>query len=376
MISTYLALWQQLGSEAWLRALTALVIATALIPLSLPLAVKVGLIDEPGGRKQHAMATPVHGGLVILLAMLGSSLAFNDFHVAWTNVFYLAGGLLLLVGVVDDFRSLSWKIRLAAQILAALVIAVVGDASVHQLTDVFGVEGVMLGWLGIPITIFVVVGVINALNMADGLDGLAGGQALVSLLLFLCFALYAGNTQMAERLLAVAAAVVGFMFWNLQLPWQPRARVFLGDAGSMLLGFVIAWTAVRLTQNPAHPVSPVLGPWTIALPLIDCVSLIFRRIRHGRSPFSADRDHLHHLLLDAGYRPASIAWGLMVVSALMGSAAAVAVRLGMNRPLLVLTFLALIAAYYLLTTDRERAVAFFRRLRMGRNATLQSPESR
>jgi UDP-GlcNAc:undecaprenyl-phosphate GlcNAc-1-phosphate transferase len=222
----------------------------------------------------------------------------------------------------------------------------------------------MLGWLGIPVTVFVVVGTINALNMADGLDGLAAGQALISLLLFLCFALYAGNEPMAARLLTVAAAVAGFMIWNLRFPWQRSARVFLGDAGSMLLGFVIAWTAVRLTQNPAHPVSPVLGPWTIALPLIDCVALIFRRMRQGRSPFSADRDHLHHLLLDAGYSPGAITWGLMLVSAVLGSSAALAVKLGINRPLLVMIFLALIVAYYLLTTDRARAVAMFRRIRL------------
>jgi UDP-GlcNAc:undecaprenyl-phosphate GlcNAc-1-phosphate transferase len=211
--------------------------------------------------------------------------------------------------------------------------------------------------------------------MADGLDGLAAGQALVSLLLFLCFALYAGNIAMAERLLAVAAAVVGFLVWNMRFPWQRSAKVFLGDAGSMLLGFVIAWTAVRLSQNPAHPVSPVLGPWTIALPLIDCVSLIFRRMRHGRSPFSADRDHLHHLLLDAGYRPAGIAWGLMAMSALMGFSAAVALKAGVSRPLLVLIFLFLIAVHYLLTDDRERAVAFFRRVRVGRRSASLPPNA-
>jgi len=369
MIWSYLALWQQLTPESWLRALTALIIVVLLIPLSLPLAVRLGMIDEPGGRKQHAAATPVHGGLVILVAMLASSLMFGDYRSPLTLVFYLAGGLLILIGAIDDFRGLGWRFRLGAQVVAALIIAIVGGASVQQLSDVFGVNDLLLGWLGIPVTVFVVVGTINALNMADGLDGLAGGQALVSLLLFLCFALYAGNLPMAERLLAVAGAVVGFMVWNMRFPWQPRARVFLGDAGSMLLGFVIAWTAVRLTQNPAHPVSPVLGPWTIALPLIDCVSLIFRRMRQGRSPFSADRDHLHHLLLDAGYQPATITWGLMVVSALMGLSAAVAVKLGAHRPLLVLLFLVLIALHYLLTSDRERAVAFFRRLRMRRQPT-------
>lgn len=369
MISYYLNLWQQLTPDSWLRALTALIITILLIPFSLPLAVKFGLIDRPGGRKQHAAPTPVHGGLAILAAMVGSSLLFGDYHSPLTLVFYLAGGLLILVGAMDDFRGLGWRFRLGAQIVAALIMAVVGGASVQQLSDVFGVNGLMLGWLGIPVTIFVVVGTINALNMADGLDGLAGGQALGSLLLFLCFALYAGNVPMAERLLAVAAAVVGFLVWNMRFPWQPRARVFLGDAGSMLLGFVIAWAAVRLTQTPSHPISPVLGPWTISLPLIDCVALIFRRMRQGRSPFSADRDHLHYLLLDAGYGPGTITWGMMAVSALMGFSAAVAVKAGVYRPLLVLSFLVLIALYYFLTTDRERAVAFFRRLRSGRETS-------
>jgi UDP-GlcNAc:undecaprenyl-phosphate GlcNAc-1-phosphate transferase len=365
MISPYLDLWQQLTPNSWLRALTALAITALLIPFSVPLAIRAGLLDQPGGRKQHATATPVHGGLAILAGMVGSSLLFGDYHSPLTLVFYLAGGLLILIGAIDDFRELGWRVRLGAQIVAALIIAIVGGASVQQLSDVFGIAGLYLGWLGIPVTVFVVVGTINALNMADGLDGLAPGQALVSLLLFVCFALYSGNVPMAERLLTVAAAVLGFMIWNLRFPWQPRARVFLGDAGSMLLGFVIAWAAVRLTQNPAHPISPVLGPWTIALPLIDCVALIFRRMSQGRSPFAADRDHLHHLLLDAGYRPGTITWGLMAVSALMGLSAAVALKLGVYRPLLVLGFLVLIALYYLLTANRARAVAFFRRLRLG-----------
>jgi UDP-GlcNAc:undecaprenyl-phosphate GlcNAc-1-phosphate transferase len=206
---------------------------------------------------------------------------------------------------------------------------------------------------------------INALNMADGVDGLAGGQALVSLLLFCGFALYAGNDASAVRLLAVAAAVAGFLCWNLRRPGLARAEVFLGDAGSMLLGFIIAWSAVRLSQSAAHPVSPVLGPWTIALPLIDCCSLILRRLREGRSPFAADRNHMHHLLLDAGYSPTSIAVGAMLVSLALGLGAAVLLKLGVYRPLLVLLFFVLIGVHYRMTADRERAVEFFRRLPLG-----------
>jgi len=362
-VLSYLTLWEQVSVQGWLRALIALAAVALLIPLLVPAAEHLGLTDHPNGRKRHAAPTPMHGGLTILVAMVASAALFKDMASSAMVAFYLSGGLLLLVGVVDDLKDITWKWRIGAQIAAALIMIYLGGVSVQQLSDVVGVKGLMLGWIAVPVTVFVVVGTINALNMADGVDGLAGGQALVSLLLFTCFALYAGNVTSAERLLAVAGTVLGFLWWNLRRPGLPRARVFLGDAGSMLLGFVIAWTAVRLTQNAAHPVSPVLGPWTIALPLIDCVSLILRRLRQGRSPFAADRDHLHHLLLDAGYSATAIAVGAMIASLILGLAAAVALKMGIYRPLLVVIFFALIGLHYHLTADRARAVEFFRRLR-------------
>lgn len=358
----YLSLWLSLPGRAWLAALVALLMVGAMIPLLTPLARRVGLVDHPGGRKQHVGITPMHGGLCILIAMISTAAIFGDLYSASSHAFYLAGGLLLVVGVIDDRLDLNWKLRIGAQVLATLVMVYIGGVSVQQLSDVFGVPGLTLGWLALPVTVFVVVGMINALNMSDGVDGLAAGQALVSVLLFACFALYAGNMLTAQRLLMIAGAIIGFLVWNLRRPGQTRARVFLGDAGSMVLGFVIAWTSVRLSQNPLHPVSPVLGPWTIALPLIDCVSLIFRRLGQGRSPFAADRDHLHHLMLDAGYSPSAVAFGLMTVSAILGLSAAVALKAGAPPPALVLVFLALIALHYGLTANRERAVMFFRRL--------------
>lgn len=358
----YFELLRHVTIAGWLRAGLALVGVFVLIPLLVPLANRLGLTDKPQGRKQHDAPTPTHGGLSILLVLVTTAAIFHDISSSSAWAFYLAGGLLLLVGVVDDVKDLNWRWRIGAQVLAALGMVYLGGVSVQQLSDVVGVSHFELGWIALPVTIFVVVGVINALNMADGVDGLAGGQALVSLLLFGAFALYAGNITAAERLLAVAGAVIGFLCWNLRRPGLPRAEVFLGDAGSMLLGFIIAWSAVRLSQNPAHPVSPVLGPWTIALPLVDTCSLIIRRWRQGRSPFAADRQHFHHLLLDAGYSSTQIAVGAMLVSLLLGTSAAVALKLGIYRPLLVALFFVLIAVHYRFTADRERAVERLRRL--------------
>lgn len=345
------------------RSLTAFFMVAVLVPVSLPLAHRLGMQDRPGGRKQHEAPTSYIGGLLILLAIAASFLLFDHQIDRLLAVFLTGSFLLTLVGLLDDRIGLKSTTRFAAQIFVALIMIFVAGVHVQNLGDVVGVPYLGLGLLMVPFTIFIVVGVINALNMIDGSDGLAGGQAMVSLILFAAFAFYAGNIDMTARMLTVAAAVAGFLVWNMRFPWQPRARIFLGNAGSMVLGFIIAWAAVRLTQDGAHPVSPVLAPWTIAIPLIDCVALMFRRLRQGQSPFKADRNHLHHLLLDAGYSPAAIAWGLMGLSLALGASAGVAVHQGIYRPALVIAFLVLLGGYYLLTSDRARAVAFFQSLR-------------
>ena len=135
---------------------------------------------------------------------------------------------------------------------------------------------------------------------------------------------YAGNVQLAERLSVLCGALAGFLIWNVRLPWRPRAKVFLGNAGSALLGLVIAWTALRLTQNPGHPVNPVLALWLLPIPVMDCLVLIVRRLQEGRSPFSAGRDHIHHFMQDAGFGPTRGAVVLATFSLVCGLLAALA----------------------------------------------------
>jgi UDP-GlcNAc:undecaprenyl-phosphate GlcNAc-1-phosphate transferase len=357
----YLQLLAQFDHGSWLRAAVTLLLCAAVLPLAIPAARRFGMVDHPGGRKDHVGSIPVIGGLAIFLAVLVSYLAFETGMSRATVAFVGCALLMVAVGQLDDHRDLHWSWRIGAQSVAALVMIYVAGVEATNLHDVFGFTGSNIGLFSVPFTVFIVVGVINALNMSDGVDGLAGTLSLVSLMLFTGFALYAGDIMLAERLLALGAAVVGFLLWNFRLPWQPRARVFLGNGGSMLLGFVIAWASVRLTQNPVHPVSPVLGPWTLALPLIDCVSLMFRRWREGRSPFSADRHHMHHMLLDAGFKPTAVVLLLGGLSLALGAGAAIAVKLGVYRPLMVVVFLMLLAAWYVFSSDYERAVARIRR---------------
>ncbi|MFY2763004.1 MraY family glycosyltransferase [Arenimonas sp. MALMAid1274] len=366
-------LFLQFDLESWLRAAFAVVMCAVVIPAVLPLARRLGMVDHPGGRKQHDAAIPVIGGLVIFIALALTHLSFESGLSPQSLTFIACAGLLVVVGQLDDLWDLHWSWRIAAQATAALMMIYIAGLQATNLEDVFGFTGSNMGLFAVPFTVFIVVGVINALNMADGVDGLAGSLSLVSLMLFTAFALYGGDLSLAERLLALCGSLVGFLLWNARLPWQPRARVFLGNGGSMLLGFVIAWTSVRLTQDPAHPVSPVLGPWTLALPLIDCVTLMIRRWRQGKSPFAADRHHMHHMLLDAGFSPTWVVLILAGTSLALGIGAAVALKLGIYRPLLVLVFLALLAGWYVFSRDYDRAVARLRRY--SRHPDVPAPET-
>ncbi|MBW8367932.1 MAG: undecaprenyl/decaprenyl-phosphate alpha-N-acetylglucosaminyl 1-phosphate transferase [Arenimonas sp.] len=366
----YTDIFQQLDALAWQRIGFCLALSVLALPLMLPLARRFGLVDHPGGRKDHGCAMPVIGGLVIYGVVVAAFLLFESDVSLRTWVFIAGAGLLVLVGQLDDYFDLRWTWRIGAQSLAALMMALVGGLVATNLQDVFGFTGANMGWLAVPFTVFIVVGVINALNMADGVDGLAGSLSVVALVLYACFGLYAGDALVAERALAVAAAVLGFLVWNARLPWQPRARVFLGNGGSMLLGFTIAYFSVRLSHGVEHPVSPVLGPWALSLPLIDCVALMIRRWREGRSPFAADRQHMHHMLLDAGFRASAVVAIIAGGSLVLGVAAAVAVKLGVYRPLVVLAFLAMLAGWYVFSCDYPRAVA---RLARWRNARSPGP---
>lgn len=341
-------------------------LAFALTTLALlflqPMAKRLNLLDHPVGRKDHQHPTPVTGGLAILLGCLVTLFGAQTSSGS-IQAFGAAALLLVVMGVYDDLRDLRWYWRILVQCIAALIIIYWGGVRVEQLGSLFGVKSAALGYLSVPFTVFATVGIINAMNMIDGADGLAGLLGLAALAMLTCASVYAGNEALAERLSVLCGALAGFLIWNVRLPWRPRAKVFLGNAGSALLGLVIAWSAFRLTQNPGHPVNPVLALWLLPIPVMDCLVLIVRRLQQGRSPFSAGHDHIHHLMRDAGFGPTRAAMWLALFSLLCGLAVGQAMRMDVPNPVLLGLFVALCIGWYLLTRKRERAVAFFRALR-------------
>jgi UDP-GlcNAc:undecaprenyl-phosphate GlcNAc-1-phosphate transferase len=329
----------------------------------LPLAKRLGWYDHPdAGRKDHAEPTPFVGGIAVAAGALAAValLQLDGGNLRALASLGVAGLLMLATGLYDDLRNPSWPWRIAAQVLAALVLVYGGGLAVNQIGTVFGYPITSLGWFSVPFTVFMVVALINALNMADGVDGLTGTVVFVGLTMFAAAALYAGDPALFAVLAAVAGAVLGFLVFNLRRPGMPRARVFLGNGGSALLGLVIAWASLRLTQNPEHPVTAILLPWLLVPPVVDAVALVLRRVAQGRSPFAADRNHMHHFMCDAGFSPSQIALVLGGLSLGLGGAAALALRYDwLDHTALVLLYVAMTIAWFLLTWRRERAVAFF-----------------
>jgi len=337
-------------------ALAGLATVAALWALT-PLASRLNLLDHPRGRKDHEFPTPVTGGLAMALGALVVVAALQP--ALLTVPFLLAGAILVVVGLLDDIYDLRWWWRIAAQICAALLMVESGGMRIEQLGQLVGVSGTGLGVLAVPFTVFATVGIINAVNMIDGVDGLAGSLVLAALVMLAAAAMYSGNGVLVDRALVMAGAVAGFLLWNLRHPWLKRAKVFMGNAGSAFLGLVIASISFQLTQNPGHPVSPVLALWLLPIPIMDCLVLIARRTKEGRSPFDAGRDHIHHFMLDAGISPGWVTFWLTVSSLACGVMVGKAMQADVPDLLLLIAFLALCGGWYWITSRRERVIAFF-----------------
>ena len=338
--------------------LLSILISAGTIKLLLPLAKRLNWVDHPNHRKNHDAPTPVIGGLGVFVGIavpvfLANGL--NNYAIGW----FTGALLLVIVGLIDDRIDVRWYIRLAVQIAAAMCLIYIADTRAAHLGPLFGLPDVETGWLSVPLSIIAIVGLINALNMADGIDGLVGSLVVASLIMFICAGIYAGIPEITFRLMWVIGAVLGFLWFNLRFGKQTRARVFLGDTGSALLGFTIAYIAFRLTQNPVHPISPILAPYLIAIPVIDCLVLMVRRWRHGQSPVHADRNHIHHLLLDAGFSVNQAVRFLVLLTFIIGLEAAAWLSLDFpyEKAVLLINFILMTLIWYALSADRTRIVA-------------------
>ena len=272
--------------------------------LLLPLAWRVGLVDNPGGRKkQHASPTPLIGGLAIYLTLICVTLPMDSGPLG----LLIASSILIITGMIDDLYGMRPVTKLSLQTLSTFVLIMTTGVYVSSLGTLSNGLEINLGVSGIFFTLFAIVGVINAINMIDGLDGLAGSSILA--ILQLAWAMEDMGRPMPTEDLQILAIICGsliaFLLFNFT---QGPRKVFLGDAGSMLLGLYLGFFLVKASQQqPQDSTLPTsLVPWIIALPVLETLTIFMRRLFAGKSPFSPDRNHLHFLLQKMSLGPVSV----------------------------------------------------------------------
>ncbi len=275
---------------------TALFASLIMVPFLRRWALDQGNVDVPDERKVHDTPMPRLGGIAIFVSFLLSSLVYAPMTHAVRGI--LVGSLIVFVtGLADDLNGLSAKHKFFGQILACVATIVIGRVYLRDFGNLLGFGEFHLSvWIGVPFTVFAVVGVINAINLIDGLDGLAGGVSVIAFTVFAALGYLEGDLITTFFSVAALGAVLGFLKYNFY-----PARIFMGDAGSLTLGFLLGFLALHLLQSPGSSLDPMVPVLVLGLPILDTLWVMTRRVLSGVSPFIADRTHLHHKFLDLGF---------------------------------------------------------------------------
>ena len=325
----------------------ALIVSLVVMPFVILLAQKTGALDAPNARKVHKKPIPRIGGLGIYAGFMAAIIfiaikfGLNDEMIKETVGLVLSGSLIVALGLVDDYKNLPAKIKLSGQICAAAVLVLLFDVRIDFVTDPFGdyfyFDNLPIPYLAIPITMFWLVGLTNTVNLIDGLDGLAAGVASIASFTILLVALEQNFILVAVLTAALAGAAIGFLKYNFH-----PAKIFMGDTGSMFLGFMLAGISVTGAVKSVATIALIVPIFALGLPILDTTFAIVRRVRGGVPIFKPDKGHLHHRLLSAGFTQRQAVLLMYVISALFGLSAIALTEV--SRQIAVLILLLVIAA--------------------------------
>ncbi|WP_034461715.1 UDP-N-acetylglucosamine--undecaprenyl-phosphate N-acetylglucosaminephosphotransferase [Buttiauxella noackiae] len=281
----------------------------------------IGLVDRPNYRKRHQGLIPLVGGISVYVGICFAFLASwlsSSYYVPHARLYLGCAGVLVLVGGLDDRFDISVKFRAFTQAFVAIVMMVYAELYLSNFGYILGSWEFLLGPFGYIVTLFAVWAAINAFNMVDGIDGLLGGLSSVSFAALGIILILDGQTSLAMWCFAMIAAILPYILLNLGVLGR-RYKVFMGDAGSTFIGFTLIWMLLQTTQGSSHPINPVTALWIIAIPLMDMIAIMYRRLRKGLSPFSADRQHIHHLIMRAGFTSRQAFTLITLAAALLAS---------------------------------------------------------
>ena len=322
----------------------AMLVTLAATPIVKRIALRFGVVSEENdARRMHHHTIPRMGGLAIFLGFVAALLVFYSNQMTPELWGVLLGAVVLIVlGVVDDKYALNPWIKLVIQFFAALIPTLFG-VQFDRIMNIFGGPNVYIdfGWLAYPITVIWIMGLINAVNWIDGLDGLAAGISCISALSMFLVSLIIGDPLVAGVLIVLAGACMGFLPYNMN-----PAKIFMGDTGSMFLGYMLAVMSILGMFKFYAIVSFAVPFLVVGLPLFDSVFTIVRRLFNGKSPFYADRGHIHHRLIDLGLNTKQAVMILYLVSGALGITAVVLTSSGEFRAMMfvIILILAVIAA--------------------------------
>ena len=338
------------STEVWLKIVFAIgvafIVSNLMTPVVKSFAKTVGAIDVPDEKRHiHKAPTPRMGGLAIFLGFLLSVLVFANITTQVRGIL-LGAILIVVVGAIDDVLNLNAWLKFGVQIIAA-VIAVLSGVLINVVSNpllITSGQALTIGVLSVPVTILWIVGVTNSVNLIDGLDGLACGVSTIASISMLVVSMLVSdaNANVAIILAALCGACLGFLPYNLN-----PAKIFMGDTGALLLGYILATVSVIGMFKFYAIITFVLPVLALAVPLLDTMFAFTRRIRHGQSPFAADRGHFHHRLLDMGLNQKQAVAVLYAVSAILGLAGVLLTSTGLVRMIVALVAFAIAVCIWL-----------------------------
>jgi len=284
-----------------LSFVTAFAVAMLMMPLLIKLINRFKFYDVPDLRKEHTQPIPTMGGIAVCLSMAIACLLWFEFsRDLFIISFFTSIGVLFILGILDDRHNISVSNKFVIQLAAALLIAFSG-MRISDFNGIFGIDAIPVVVQYI-LTVLVIAGITNAFNLIDGIDGLAGGLGFMSLVILGIFLILSGDPVTAVAAFALAGGLLGFLYYNFN-----PARIFMGDTGSLVLGFVVAVLSIRLLQlnvqvsHPFIPHAPVFVAGIVLIPVFDTLRVFSLRMWKGNSPFAPDKTHIHHLLTTNGW---------------------------------------------------------------------------